>query len=89
MSAYAPQSNELSERADREWFEHIRKMTPEERWRVSAAASRALHKFSVAGLRLQYPDANEEELFRRAGARRLGSELTRRAFGAEAEKWLD
>ena len=73
---------------DRAVFEGFRAMTPRQRLRIAANASRALHRLSVAGLRLRFPDASDEELSRRAGALRPGPELTRLAFGAAAEAWL-
>jgi hypothetical protein len=88
VSSYVPQAQDVSEQVDRAVFEGLRRMTPLQRLQVAANASRALHRLSVAGLRLRYPDASEEELFRRAGAVRLGPELTRWAFGATAEAWL-
>ena len=88
VGPYVPQATDISEAADRELFDGLRQMTPLQRLQVAARASRALHRLSVAGLRLRYPDAGEEELVRRAGALRLGADLTRRAFGAEAEAWL-
>jgi len=64
-------------------------MTPLRRLEIAARTSRALHRLSVAGLRLRHPNASEAELARRAGALRLGPELTRKAFGDEAEAWLE
>jgi len=70
-------------------FDGFRKMTPLERLQLASRASRALHRLSVAGLRLRYPDADEEELFRRAGVLRLGREFALRVYGAKAKAWLD
>ncbi len=89
VTLYAPQSRDTSEAVDRAVFEGIRAMTPLRRLEIAANATRALHRLSVAGLRLRYPDASEQELFRRAGALRLGRELTLMAFGPEAESWLE
>lgn len=88
MSDYRPQARDTSEAVDRKMFERLRAMTPGERLAVAAQASVALERLSIAGLRLRYPNASEEELRRRAGARRLGRELTIRTFGQEAEDWL-
>lgn len=89
MPSYRPQSRDTSEAIDREVFDGLRAMTPLQRLQIAVRASRALHRLSVAGLRQRYPDASEEELGRRAGALRLGRELTLMAFGAEAEAWLE
>lgn len=86
---YTPQSSDTSEAVDRAVFDGLRALTPLQRLQIAVRASRALHRLSVAGLRLRYPDASEEELGRRAGALRLGRELTTLAFGAEAEAWLE
>jgi|KBSSwiStaDraftv2_1062776.scaffolds.fasta_scaffold1064664_2 hypothetical protein len=86
---YQSQSADVPEAVDRAVFDGIRAMTPLQRLRIAVRASQALHRLSVAGLRLRYPEASDEELFRRAGALRLGPELTRLAFGAEAEAWLN
>ncbi len=70
-------------------FEKIRAMTPEERIAISTEAFYAAIELQIAGLRMQYPEADEEELRRRAGARRLGREFTLRMCGKQAEAWLD
>ena len=51
-------------------------------------ATQALHRVSVGGLRLRFPEADDEELERRAGALRVGADLMRRVFGDAAEAWL-
>ena len=89
VSSYVPQSSDTSEAVDRAVFDGIRGMTPLRRLQIAARASRALHRLSVAGLRQRYPDATEGELSRRAGALRLGRELTLKAFGPMAEAWLE
>ena len=89
VAAYVAQSRDTSEEVDRAVFDGIRAMTPLQRLEIATRASRALHRLSVAGLRLRYPDASEEELARRAGALRLGREPTLRAFGPAAEAWLE
>ena len=89
MPDYVPQANDVAEATDRALFDGIRQLTPLQRLQIAARASRALHRLSVAGLRLRFPDASEEELARRAGAMRLGPELTRWAFGPAAEAWLE
>jgi hypothetical protein len=86
---YVPQADDVAEATDRELFDGLRRLTPLQRLQIAARASRALHRLSVAGLRVRFPDASEEELARRAGALRLGPELTRSAFGSAAEAWLE
>lgn len=86
---YAPQASDTNENVDRAVFDGLRQMTPLRRLEIAARASRALHRLSVAGLRLRHPNASEEELASRAGALRLGPELTRKAFGDAAEAWIE
>jgi hypothetical protein len=64
-------------------------MTPSERLQAVTAACLAAHRLQTAGLRLRYPTASDDELARRAAARRVGRESLLRFFGAEAEAWLD
>lgn len=89
MSAYRAQASDTTEAVDRLVFDGFRAMTPEQRLRLASQAAIALEQLSIAGLRIRFPQAGEEELRHRAGARRLGAELTRRAFGPQAEAWLD
>jgi hypothetical protein len=89
MSAYRPQASDTNEAVDRLVFDGFRAMAPEQRLRLCSQASLAVERLSIDGLRLRFPAATEEELRRRAGALRLGAELTRRAFGIQAEDWLD
>ncbi|MHC5063135.1 MAG: hypothetical protein ACYTG5_04070 [Planctomycetota bacterium] len=89
MPTYKPQARDTREAIDRQVFEGFRAMTPLQKLELASQASKALHRLSVAGLRMRYPEASEEELFRRAGALRLGRELTLLAFGPEAESWLE
>ena len=89
MQEYRPQSSDCSVTIDRVVFERIRAMSPGERLRAVSEACIAADRLQIAGLRLQYPSAGEEELRRRAAARRVGREFLVRFLGAEAEAWLD
>lgn len=89
MPGYRPQSEDTSEAVDRMVMEGFAEMSPAERIQLAIDAWNAMVQLSIAGLRMQYPTASEEELQRRAGARRLGRELTLRVYGKEAEAWLD
>jgi hypothetical protein len=88
VANYRPQSEDTSEVIDRMVFAGLAKMRPEQRLDLAMGMFRAVEQLSIAGLRLQYPNASEEDLRRRAGARRLGRELTLRVYGPEAEAWL-
>ena len=89
MGSYVPQARDVAVSVDRAMFDGIRAMSPVERLRSASRASRALHRMSVAGLRVRFPEADDEELCRRAGALRLGRELTILAFGSQAEAWCE
>lgn len=89
MDGYRPQSSDCADTIDRVVFDRIREMTPEQRLRAVTEACLAADRLLRAGLRLQYPDADEEEIRRRAGARRVGREALVRLCGSEAEAWLD
>lgn len=88
-TGYRAQASDTSEAIDRLVFEGLRRMSAAERLRLVTEASLALERLSIAGLRLRFPDASDEELRRRAGAKRLGRDLTLRAFGPEAERWIE
>lgn len=88
VSDYVPQSDDVAEAVDRALFDRLRLLTPVERLQMAVRATQAMHRLSVAGLRLRFPDAGEAELHRRAGALRVGPELMRRVFGEAAEAWL-
>ena len=86
---YVPQAQDTNEATDRMVFEGLRRLTPLERLQIASRASAALHRLSVAGLRLRFPQANAEELGRRAGALRLGPALSRAALGEAADALLE
>jgi hypothetical protein len=89
MGGYRPQASDTTRAVDEFVFDGLRRMSPAERLQLAAAASMAVERLSIAGLRERFPDATDEELRWRAGAIRLGAELTRRAFGTQAAAWLD
>ncbi|HMQ22614.1 MAG TPA: hypothetical protein PKE00_09010 [Planctomycetota bacterium] len=89
MNSYEPQASDTTEAIDRLVFEGFRAMSPRERLELARKACHAVERMSIAGLRLRYPNASDDELRKRAGAKRLGPELTRLAFGVEAEAWLE
>jgi hypothetical protein len=87
-SASSTRSEDTRAAIDRLVFDGIAAMSPAERLLLAARLCAAAEQLSIAGLRLRHPRASEEELHRRAGALRLGRDLTLRAFGVEAEAWL-
>ena len=54
-------------------LEHVRAMTI------------AVQRLAFAGLRDQYPNASDDELWLRLAARRLGPELVKKIYGWEAD----
>ena len=58
----------------------MRKMPPEEKLARAVQLSAAVRKAGEAGIRQAYPDASEEEIFRRVARRQLGDDLFRRVY---------
>jgi hypothetical protein len=59
----------------------LRKMSPEARFRLSAELSDFVRAACEAGVRAQYPDASEREVFWRIAERILGRDLCRKVYG--------
>ncbi len=74
-------SRDTSEHADEVQFELLRAMTPQQRAEIFTALTLAVQDLAMAGLRLQYPNATDDELRLRLAARRLGNDLVRRIWG--------
>ncbi len=87
VSDYVPQAEDVAEAMDRALFERLQQLTPLQRLQIAVRASQAVHRLSVAGLRLRFPAASDHELHLRAGALRVGPEWMRRAFGGAVEVW--
>jgi len=58
------------------------RMSPAEKLECMRAVTLAANRLALAGLRERYPDADEGTLLLRLAQRRLGDELTRRAYGS-------
>lgn len=71
--------------ADDVQFERLRAMSPLQRAEVFTALTFAVQDLALAGLRLQHPDASDDELRLRLAARRLGAETVRRIWGWPAD----
>lgn len=67
--------------SERAVLETWRTMTTVEKAELLTAANRAAHQLSLAGLRMRYPNASEEELDLRAIALRLDRETMVRVYG--------
>lgn len=59
-------------------------MTPGERLVQSLRLTRLMMRMVEAGVRRDFPEASEREVFLRAAVRRLGPELVKKAYGWEA-----
>ena len=59
----------------------LRKMTPEQRMQRVFELSEGMRQLRLAGLRQQYPDAGEREIFLRYARENLGQELFRKVYG--------
>ena len=58
-----------------------RKLTPAQRMQQVFELSEAMRQLQMAGLRQQYPDADEREIFLRAARANLGRELFQKVYG--------
>lgn len=74
-SRYRPQSRDTDERVDRLLFDRWRALSPAEKARIVTAATQALHRTHLAGLRRRHPDDDERTLEDLAARIRLGDEL--------------
>jgi hypothetical protein len=73
------------DKAERVQFELLRKMTPAEKLECVRGLTFAVQQLAFAGLREQYPDASDDELWLRLAARRLGPDLVKKIYGWEAD----
>lgn len=63
------------------WLGLIRKMTPGQKLKRTFSLSTMVFCGIKSGLRQQYPEASEREIFLRAARIRLGPELFRAVYG--------
>jgi hypothetical protein len=75
--------SDTSEKASEVYFARLRAMTPAERVGVGVALWEAGHSLQRAGIRHQYPDADEDEIAFRMAVSRFGEELARKAYGKD------
>jgi hypothetical protein len=68
-------------RAMEVWLDLLRRMPPGKKIESVFALSRMAIQFSEAGVRMDYPEADEREVFFRTAARRLSPDLMIRAYG--------
>jgi len=63
------------------WLDLQRRMPPGDKIAAVLAASQLVLQIYEAGVRLQYPNADEREIFLRTAARHLSRDLMIRAYG--------
>ncbi len=63
------------------YIELLRAQSPVDRLRKAAALTRAVRQMAVVGIRLHYPQADEQEVRVRLADRIYGREIARRLFG--------
>ncbi len=79
MSRFRPA--DTSERADEVQFELLRKMSSQQRAELFTSLTLAVQELAMAGLRLRFPDATEDELRMRMAVQRLGADTVRKVWG--------
>ena len=82
---YEPQSPDTDEKADRVQFDILRQMSPLERLALMRELTRSAQRLAFTGLRLQYPNASDDEIWLRLAARRLGDETVWKIYGWRAD----
>ncbi len=78
---YVTQSADTDSAADRLQFQLYASWSHEKKLQVMQSLWRDARELSLAGLRLRYPLASEEELNLREACLRLGDDLARRVYG--------
>jgi hypothetical protein len=71
--------------ADRVQLELLRKMTPAEKLECVRGLTLAVQQLAFVGLRQQFPDDSDDEIWLRLAARRLGRDLVKKIYGWEAD----
>jgi hypothetical protein len=71
--------------AERVQLELLQKMTPAEKLECVRGLSIAVQQLAFAGLREQFPEAPDDELWLRLAARRLGRDLVKKIYGWEED----
>ncbi len=71
------------------WLDIQRKMPPGDKIATTLALSHLALRMSEAGVRLQYPGADDHEVLMRTAARHLTRDLMIRAYGWDPEEHED
>lgn len=72
---------DTSPEAWREYWQILRRMTPEEKLQRAFELTRLARNFAEAGLRERYPHANEREIFLRRVRQEWGAPLFGKVYG--------
>lgn len=86
MSSRNEIPSDTSPAAEQVQIDAWRRMTPEQKVAQVFALNRLVHEVAAAGVRDEYPDASEREVFLRVMVRKLGPELVARVYGFDAER---
>ena len=65
-----------------EYFERLRRLTPEQRGQIVSRLNRGVRRLAMAGIQLQHPGSSEQELRVRLFVRLHGRVLAQRVFGS-------
>jgi hypothetical protein len=65
--------------------ELLRAMTGEERLRIARELTLGVQQLAFAGLRQRHPDLDDDELWLKLAARRLGVDVVRKVYGREID----
>lgn len=72
--------DDTSPEQQEEYFERLRRLTPEERVNIVSRLNRGVRRMAMMGLKLRHPEALEEELRARLAVRIYGREIAQRMF---------
>ena len=68
------------------WLDLLRKMPPGDKLATTLALSDFARRLSETGVRMQYPEADDREVFLRTAARHLSRDLMIRAYGWDPDE---
>jgi len=80
MKKHPPEFTDTDPRAMEVWLDSMRRMTPGERLATALDLTNFALQISAAGVRLAFPEADEQEVLMRVAARHLPRDLMIRAY---------
>ncbi|HEX6086528.1 MAG TPA: hypothetical protein VF266_18510 [Thermoanaerobaculia bacterium] len=66
-----------------QWFEVLRRKTPEERLEMGRLMTLSWQREMFAAIRASHPDLPDEEIWRKLAARRLGRDVALKVYGRD------